>query len=205
MQNLQTDIISSVDSIAITAGGIIPKIPTAIIVLLAGYILIKLTASFTKVALGWTRWPIGLQEIMRTIIRIILWVLIMITILQILGLSNVALALTGSLAILLLGFSSGISSTVSDLMAGLQLANDKDFKVGYKVKAGNQKTVGIIREMDIKKIRIEDDSGHLHVIPNSDIEKNEWVVLYRHVYSKMPSPASGIIKRVASLRKKEGK
>ncbi len=205
MQNLQTDIISSLDSISISAGEIIPKIPIAIIALLAGYIFIRLTTGFIKVALGWTRWPIGLQEIMRTLIQVILWVLIMITILQILGLSNVALALTGSLAILLLGFSSGISSTVSDLMAGLQLANDKDFKVGYKVKAGDQKTVGIIREMDIKKTRIEDDSGHLHVIPNSDIEKNEWVVLYRHVHSKMPSPASGIMKRVASLRKKEGK
>ncbi len=205
MQNLQTDIISSVDSMAITVGGIIPKIPTAIIVLLAGYIFIRLTSRLAQAALGWARWPIGLQEIMRTLIRVILWVLLMITILQILGLGSVALALTGSLAILLLGFSSGISSTVSDLMAGLQLANDKDFKVGYKVKAGEQKTVGIIREMDIKKIRIEDNDGHLHVIPNSDIEKNEWVVLYRHVHSKMPSPASGIMQRVALLRKKEGK
>ncbi len=205
MQNLQTDIISSVDSISISIGEIIPKIPTAIIVLLAGYIFIRLTARFTKAALGWMHWPIGLQEIMRTLIRIILWVLLMITILQILGLSSVALALTGSLAILLLGFSSGISSTVSDLLAGLQLANDKDFKVGYKVKAGDQKTVGIIREMDIKKTRIEDDDGHLHVIPNSDIEKNEWVILYRHVHSKMPSPTSGIMGKVASLRRKEGK
>ena len=202
MQNVLNDLMSGVNNISVSAKDVIPKIPVAIVAIVAGLIIIKIIARFLKLALGWTNWPLGLQEIMHTLIKAALWIFLLITILQILGLTSVALAITGSFAILLLGFSSGISSTVSDLVAGLQIANDKDFKVGYKVKAGDQKTEGVIREMDIKKTRIEEANGNLHVIPNSVIEKNEWVVLERHVHSKMPKPGSGIIKKAASLRKR---
>lgn len=202
MQNVVNDFMSGINSVSISAKDVIPKIPVAIVAIVAGLIIIKIIARFLKLALGWTKWPIGLQDIMHTLIKVALWIFLLITILQILGLTSVALAITGSFAILLLGFSSGISSTVSDLVAGLQIANDKDFKVGYKVKAGDQKTEGIIREMDIKKTRIEDANGNLHVIPNSVIEKNEWVVIERHVHSKMPKPSSGIIKKAASIRKR---
>ena len=125
-----------------------------------------------------------------------MWGLLLIAVLQILGLSSVALAVTGSFAILLLGFSSGISSTVSDLMAGLQLANDKDFRVGYN------KPVGVIREMDIKKTRILGEDGQLHVVPNSVIEKNEWVVIERHVFSQMPKGQSAIINKASAIKSK---
>jgi small-conductance mechanosensitive channel len=131
---------------------------------------------------------------MQTVIRLVAWAFLAIAFLQVIGLSSVALALTGSVAVLAIGFSSGLSGLVADLVAGLQIANDKDFKVGYKVIAGDRKTEGIVREMDIKKIRIEDADGHIHVIANSLVEKNEWIVLERHVHSKMPQ-SSVIMKK----------
>lgn len=203
MQNLQNDVLKGFSNVTISTSETLPRIPAAIVVFVIGYIVIKIVGHFTKKGLSWTRWPIGLQEIMATVIKVALWLLLLVAVLQVLGLTSVALAVTGSFAILLIGFSSGISNTVSDLIAGLQIANDKDFKVGYKVKAGDQKTEGIIRELDIKKTRIEDSKGHIHVIPNSVIEKNEWVVLERHVHSKMPSAGSRIIQKAKSLRKEE--
>ncbi len=203
MQNIQTDFVNGFKNITFSFSSIIPNIPRALIVLLVGYIIIRILAHFMKRILKFTHWPVGLQEIMNTLIRIALWIFLIITVLQVLGLTSVALAITGSFAVLLLGFASGISSTVSDLMAGLQIANDKDFKVGYKVIAGDRKTEGVIREMDVKKTRIVDSDGKLHVIPNSLIEKNEWVVLERHVHSKMPKGPSAIMKE--KIRKKVGK
>ena len=200
MQNIQNDLLRGVDNVSISFSDIIPKIPVAIVGVIVGYLIIKLLARFMSVAFRWTNWPVGLQEILTTLTRAAMWVFLLIIILQILGLTSIALALTGSLAILLLGFSQGISAAVSDLMAGLQLSNDKDFKVGFKVKAGDQKTEGIVREMDIKKTRIEGSDGRLHVIPNSMIEKNEWVVLDRHVHSKMPSTTSAIINKASSIK-----
>jgi small-conductance mechanosensitive channel len=202
MQNLQSDVLTGFNGVTVSATQILPKIPAAVVALLLGFIIIKIVSRFLKASLRLTHWPVGLQEIMATLLRIVMWGLLLIAVLQILGLSSVALAVTGSFAILLLGFSSGISSTVSDLMAGLQLANDKDFRVGYKVRVGDNKTVGVIREMDIKKTRILGEDGQLHVVPNSVIEKNEWVVIERHVFSQMPKAQSAIINKASTIKSK---
>lgn len=205
LPSIQTDFIRGFQNISVSLDAVIPKLPGALLVIIIGIIIIKFSKKPIAKSLELTKWPLGLQEIMLTLIRFSLWLFLIITVLQLLGLSNVALAITGSFAILLLGFSNGISSTVSDLMAGLQLANDKDFKVGFKVKLGDQKTVGIIREMDIKKTRLEDEDGHMHILPNSLIEKNEWVVLSRHVHTKMPGDKNGIISKVTKAKKKASK
>lgn len=204
MQQIQADVLKGFNNITIPFAEIIPRIPVALLAIGIGYITIKIVGRFLGKALRWTKWPLGLQAIMETLIKAAMWVFLLITILQILGLTSVALALTGSFAILLIGFSTGISSTVNDLMAGLQLANDKDFEVGYRVKAGDQKTEGVIREMDVKKTRIEDDDGKLHIIPNGVIEKNEWVVLDRYAHGQI-SKSSGIIKNVKEHKKKVSK
>ncbi|MBI2798216.1 mechanosensitive ion channel [Candidatus Saccharibacteria bacterium] len=199
MQNIGTDFLNSFKSVGTSFNSVIPNLPKAIIIAIIGYVVMRVVAVILRQLIRWTHWPIGLQEIMNTVVRIALWLFLIITILQILGLSSIALAITGSFAVLLLGFSQGISATVSDLVAGLQLSSDKDFKVGYRIKAGDQQTAGIVREMDIKKTRIEDDDGNLHVIPNAVIDKNEWTVLERHVHSSMPS---SIMKRTAKAADK---
>ncbi len=205
MQNIQNDILRGFGNVNLSVDNLITRLPMALFVIIVGIIAIKLLGPFINRSIKWTKWPIGLQEISVALIKVVMWVIFFLILLQVLGLTNVALALTGSFAIVLLGFSNAISTTVSDVLAGLQLANDKDFKVGYEVKAGDQKTVGIVREMDIKKTRIESEDGKLHVIPNSLIEKNEWVVMDRHVHSKMPTKSSGIISKAKSKIKKEGK
>lgn len=202
LSTIQNDLVKGFQNVSITVNDLVPRLPAALVAIIFGYVIIKIIGRFLAPALRWTKWPLGLQEIMVTLIKVAMWIFLLITILQVLGLTSVALAITGSFAILLIGFSTGISNTVNDLVAGLQLANDKDFKVGFKVKAGDQKTVGIIREMDVKKTRIESEDGKLHVIPNGVIEKNEWVVLDRHVHSKMPTK-SAIMKKVTSFKKKE--
>lgn len=205
MQNIQADFVKGFGNVTVSFDSIVPRLPGAILAAIIGIILIKLSKRPIAKALKLTKWPLGLQEIVSTLIRFSLWLFLLITVLQLLGLTNIALAITGSFAILLLGFSNGISSTVSDLMAGLQLANDKDFKVGHKVKLGDQKTVGVIREMDIKKTRVEDEEGNLHVLPNSLIEENEWVVFKKHVHTKMETSKSGIISSVVKAKKKVSK
>jgi len=205
MQNIQNDILKGFGNVNLSVDNLITRLPLALLVLVVGVFLIKILGILVARYIKWTKWPIGLQEISVALIRALMWVIFFLVLLQVLGLTNVALALTGSFAIVLLGFSNAISSTVSDIWAGLQLANDKDFKVGFEVKAGDQKTQGVVREMDIKKTRIEDKNGRLHIIPNSLIEENEWVVLDRHVHSKMATKSSGIIKKAQSKIKKEGK
>ena len=101
MQNIQNDIVKGLSTTTISSGDILPKIPAALFILLAGFIAIKIISRFLGTGLRWTSWPLGLQEIMAALIRVALWGFLVITILQVLGLTSVALALTGSFAILL--------------------------------------------------------------------------------------------------------
>jgi small-conductance mechanosensitive channel len=118
---------------------------------------------------------------MLIIVKGILWVLLGIGTLQILGLSNIALTVGALAAAFSFGISQGISPTVKDLLSGIQLSSDHDFRVGDRVIVGvkEQLAEGYILEMDVKKTRIIDKDGNLHVVPNAVVDDNEWILLER--------------------------
>lgn len=99
--------------------------------------------------------------------------------LQLLGLGHLALAASVSVAVLSVAFATGVSSVIADILAGVFLAKDPDFKLGDKVKLGDPVTEGIVEAMDMRRVRIRDKSNKLHVIPNSVVERKEWVVIAR--------------------------
>jgi small conductance mechanosensitive channel len=76
-----------------------------------------------------------------------------------------------------LALGAGGATLASDILAGIFLAQDKDFNVGDEISAGEKPTEGILESMDMRRIRVRDKDGRLHVIPNSIIERKEWVVL----------------------------
>lgn len=57
------------------------------------------------------------------------------------------------------------------------LAKDRDFEIGYKVKIGE--ITGLVQSIDVRKVRIVDSEGKLHIIPNANIDKSGWKVLER--------------------------
>jgi small-conductance mechanosensitive channel len=124
--------------------------------------------------IGFARLPHGLKGIIFSLVDALLWVFLIIGVLQALGLNNIALAFSGSLAAVGLAFGVGASSLAADI-----LAKDRDFAVGDLVMAGEGPTEGVIESMDMRRIRIRDKSGHLHVIPNSVVERKEWILKER--------------------------
>jgi hypothetical protein len=58
--------------------------------------------------------------------------------------------------------------------AGIFLASDEDFKVGYTVTAAG--VTGVIKSIDLRKSRIVAEDGKLHVVPNKAVETATWVV-----------------------------
>jgi len=162
--------------------GIIPKIPNALLILALGIIFIKIIITFLDrfLSLKVIKLPNGLKGILISVVKLFLWVFLFIFMISNLGFSNLALAISGSTAIFIFFLSSGASGLISDTISGIFLVGDPDFNVGDKVKAGEKDTEGIIYDMDMRKTRIKDKNGEIHVIPNSLIEKKEWVVLERH-------------------------
>ena len=154
-------------------------LPWAILGLLLGWIVIKIIIFFLRRALRLTRVHSDLRGVIITVCRFVLWIVLVITIAQSLGLGGLAVALSGSAAVVAFFLSASVGPLLSNLFAGLFLVSDPDIKVGMKVTTNDGKTTGTIKGIDMRKVRIEDEKGLLHVVPNSLVEGTEWIILKR--------------------------
>ena len=168
---------SVVDQLLAGLNHILPRIPIALLALLVGIVIIRIIAWIVRFILHLSRLPKGFKGILRSLTSAVLVVLLITAVLQILGFNNIIFLFSGSLAAIGIGMAAGGSTLISDVLAGVFLAQDTDFDVGDEIKAGENQTTGIVESMDMRRTRIRDTDGHLHIIPNSVIERKEWVVL----------------------------
>lgn len=155
----------------------LPRIPQAILALAIGIIVLYILQWLFERILRIARTPKTLQDILTSIAHVVLWVILIAAVFQSLGLTQIALALSGSVAILGIAIGTGANSLVQDVIAGLFLSRDRDFDVGYKIKVNDVE--GMIRRVDMRKVRIEDANGCMHVYPTSNFDKSSWTVLDR--------------------------
>lgn len=151
----------------------------ALLFIAIGILIIRILSVILVRVLGLTKLPKALIKVTVRLLDAGLWLLLSIAVMQMLGLTNVALAISGAFAVFALGLSSGLSATVADTISGLNLARDRHFRIGDKVQVGDRKTEGVIIDMDMRKSRIKDADGKIHVVPNGLIDKNEFVLLER--------------------------
>jgi small conductance mechanosensitive channel len=154
-----------------------PKILGALFTLVIGIFLIRILTKSTYRILNSLRISPGMVSLGISGVTILAWIILISAIFQVLGLSQIALAVSGSLALVALAVANAASGTTADIIAGLFLVTDDDFEIGYKVKAAGVE--GVIQRIDIRKTRIMDSEGKLHVIPNKAVEGAEWVVISR--------------------------
>lgn len=175
-------------------GGTAPSVPKAILLFIIGFIAIRVLSRVLTHALGLAKLPKGMIKVSVKLLDLVLWILLSIALLQLAGLSNVALAMSGAFAVLALAFSQGFSATVGDTISGLNLARDKHFRIGDKVRVGpiEQKIEGVIIDMDTRKSRLKDDKGNIYVVPNSLIDRNSFTLMERA--SKMSGAKQRIVK-----------
>lgn len=153
------------------------KLPDLAITVVIGLLLVELAILTLGYVLKVARIPESLKSILFSLARGFLWVVLLLVVIQTLGLNDVLVAVTGSSVILALVLSTGVAPAVTDTLAGLSLAADPNFQPGAKVQVGEKGTVGHVMSMDTRKTRLRTADGKVHVIPNSVIDKTEWVVL----------------------------
>ena len=153
----------------------LPKIPGALVALLAGYLALLIISKLVSGALNIVRVEKGVKQLLMSIVNVVLWAILLALVFQSLGLPQVALALSGSVAIFGILLASGANFLVSDILSGLFLVKDPDFKVGKKIKTADLE--GVVERIDLRKIRVRNKEGHLHVIPNSFLDKMQFIVL----------------------------
>lgn len=144
------------------------KIPIILIFVLVGWILIGFAKKATLMALKRAKVEPALMNLLVSVIGFIGWITIAATVFGILGLTQVSIAFSGSIALIAMGLASSASGIVGDLLAGIYLIADPDFKVGARVKIGNVE--GVVISMDIRKTKIRDKDGNIQVLPNKAID-----------------------------------
>jgi len=142
-------------------------------------LLVRIVGRVIKFVLGFTAMQPALRDVLASVAEIALWLFLSIKILELVGFQNIIVFFTGSIAALGLAMAAGGSTLIADIVAGLFLAQDMDFEVGDEVIVGETPTQGIIESMDARRVRLRDKDGVLHVIPNSIVERKEWVLVHR--------------------------
>ncbi|HBG81269.1 TPA: hypothetical protein DDW69_00325 [candidate division CPR2 bacterium] len=151
------------------------NLPEALLTLGVGIIAVEILVKILDKVLSRKKLR-PFKDFLLSIFKFVLRSALILFFLNSLGFSRLASVITGSTAILVFVLSAGASQFIADIIAGLSLAADNDFKLSSRLKAGDKDTIGILKSTDMRKVRIVDDEGNVHVIPNSLVEKNEWIV-----------------------------
>lgn len=152
----------------------IPRIPIALMTLLIGYIAVRIVQLIIFYALKAVRLNHALRGIIMSTCTVLLWVGVLALLFQSLGMSQVAVAISGSIALIAIGIGSGMTKLVSDVVAGAFLAKDRHFSIGGKIKIGD--ISGRVHSMDGRKVRIVDEKGNLYTVPNGQFDTMAWMI-----------------------------
>lgn len=152
----------------------VPKLPPLLLIIVVGSFVIRLLQRVLQKMMVIT----GLNTILLSFINAFLgfacWVFIISLSFSILGFPSISLAFSGSIALIIVGVASNASSLIQDLLAGIFLIAEPEFTIGTKVRVNN--IVGTVVGLDIKKTKIMDLEGNIHVISNKVFDSSIYCI-----------------------------
>jgi len=153
----------------------LPRMAGACVIFLVGALAIHgVLRPVGRRLLRRVKWKPAILSLTLSVVTTVAWILVVSGIFAVLKLTVIAATLSGSLALVALAVAQGAKNTTADIVAGLFLAVDEDLDIGYRVTAGGVE--GVVEKIDLRKIRIRDDQGRLHVVPNRAVEGAAWIV-----------------------------
>ncbi len=153
----------------------IQKLPAALFTLAIGYIVIRAARRIILTATSLARLDQTIQSMILSVISFAGWVLALAAALNVMGLSQLSLAVGGSVALIAMALATGLNGVTQDLLAGMFLIGDDEFTVGRRVKAAGIE--GTLAGLTIRKTKIRDDNGQVHTIPNRSVDGATYVIL----------------------------
>lgn len=100
---------------------------------------------------------------------VFLWFGAALTLLDIVGMGEIAASLGTAAGFIALGVSYALSNMIADTVAGVYLLRDPDFNPGDRVKS--DPVTGTVTAIELRKTRFESDEGDTVVVANRDVEK----------------------------------
>ena len=105
---------------------LLEKVPAAVLRLVFGWLAIKLLTFIVDKALKAAKAEPTVASLFRAAISAAGWIVVIGAVLKALGLDEVALAVSGFIALVALALATAASGTTGDVIAGVFLAGDED-------------------------------------------------------------------------------
>jgi small-conductance mechanosensitive channel len=153
---------------------LIPRLFGVAMILIFGSILLNIVTRLIGLTATRARVKTAIIDLTRAAVSLIGWTLIIAGIMGQIGLSELSLALGGTISFIALGIATAANGNLADIIAGVFLASDPDFGNGFTVTSNN--IAGRIERIDLRKTRIRAADGKLYIVPNRKIESEVWIV-----------------------------
>lgn len=150
------------------------RLPGAVVTFFVSYCFLRIIQAIVAASLRTTKITKPMQGILLSVLTVVLWVGLFSLVFQSVGLNQIAIAISSSLAVIAIGVATGANKVVADISAGIYLARSNDFKIGRHVKVGEVE--GQIYSLDSRKVRILKQDGALAIVPNSKFDELVWEV-----------------------------
>lgn len=154
-----TQIIKALSNI--TANRVFMAVATAV----ASLVVIKVLLTALDRAFRRSKLAAQLQKLLRALVKLLLWFVAIIAVLDRLGIQ--VTSLVAVLSVIGLAFSLALQNFLSNVAGGMQLLCSRPFQVGDWVEAGN--CAGTVQEIGLFYTKLSSGDNKLIQLPNSSI------------------------------------
>jgi small-conductance mechanosensitive channel len=148
----------------------LPKLLSAGLFLVLAYLFIKAILWVVRSVLSGV-YPEDQKlvvDLLVAVVGLFLWFGAALTLLDIVGMGEIAASLGTATGFIALGVSYALSNVLADVVAGVYLLRDRDFNVGDEVTTGS--TTGVVENIGLRKSRIETAEGDVVVVANRTVD-----------------------------------
>mmetsp|Transcript_17704 Transcript_17704/g.30974 ORF Transcript_17704/g.30974 Transcript_17704/m.30974 type:complete len:355 (+) Transcript_17704:29-1093(+) len=156
-------------SFAQTAQDVVFRLVYALIILIIGYIIIRIVLFFVDRAMRLRKWDASLAKFFHSAIKGILWLLLITAVIEAVNLEIVSLA--GIVAALGLAIGLTVGGLMSNFVAGVVLLMRKPFVVGELIDA--QGVMGKVTSIDMFMTTVLSPDNKVITIPNLPLATEE--------------------------------
>jgi len=154
--------------LALTYG---PKLLLAIVVLIAGFWIIKRLLRLTDIVMEKRNVELSLRSFLKTLINIVLKILLIISVLQMAGVETTSFVAILGAAGLAVGMA--LQGSLSNFAGGVLIQIFKPYRIGDLIEA--QGFTGVVDDIQIFSTKLKTAQGATIIIPNSSLSNGNIV------------------------------
>ncbi|MBQ2098303.1 MAG: mechanosensitive ion channel, partial [Bacteroidales bacterium] len=148
-----------------------PKFLLAIVVLIAGFWIIKKLLRLTEIMMEKRNVELSLRNFLKSLINIVLKILLIISVLQMAGVETTSfIAMLGAAG---LAIGMALQGSLSNFAGGVLILLFKPYKVGDLIEA--QGYTGVVDDIQIFSTKLTTAQGLTVIIPNSSLSNGNIV------------------------------